>query len=299
MKIVSKCGEVQIGLNLHDTEVMMQVERRPEHLPDYCGYGNPLHTHDGFALCNWDVPRLSATTVYLGDRRDRRGGEMAERRLDTVKEAANYCQHVIDLVESFDSTTLSRKRAEPITSKCGRVKVQLDLDDCTVSMQVLAMPEWLRGHHGFLNPMHVAHGLELCSHIDPTLYEMSVYLRGTMRECDDNVAKKRYSSLSDAINYYDRVKALIEGFDSTGLVKKDEKKKWRIAAVDDAVLGRTMYNLYWQGPCRWGWELAAQNTMYNLYWQGPCRWGWELAAQNMFRSDAQILAAALGIEVED
>jgi len=272
MRVTSKCGQVEIELNLHDTEVMMQVERRPEHLPDDRGYRNPLHTHDGFALCSLDVPRLSVTTVYLGDRRDRRGGEMAERRLDTVKEAANYCQHVIDLIESFDSTTLSRKRAEPITSKCGKVKVQLDLDGSKVSMQVLAMPEELRGSYGHAHPMHVAYGLRLCSVSLLDMLTDRVYLRGCNRTADDAVRERLHGSPADAANYYDRVKALIETFDSTGLVKKDEKKKWRIAAVDDAVLGRTMYNLYWQGPCRWGWELAAQNAARTIIKQVGVDW---------------------------
>ena len=214
MKIVSKCGEVQIDLNLHNTEVTMQVELMPEWIRGKHTTGIPCCCRNAFGLYSFVRPELRTYGVYLwGDAVDA-DSRVASCFYETVKKAAHYCQQVQDLIESFDSTKLIHKRSETITSKCGRVKVQLDLDGTIVSMQVLAMPDELRGHHGFLNPMHVAHGLELHSHIDPTLYGLSVYLRGTMPECDDNVAKKRYSSLSGAIDYYTRVKALIEGFDS-------------------------------------------------------------------------------------
>ncbi|HUU70698.1 MAG TPA: hypothetical protein VM186_14305, partial [Planctomycetota bacterium] len=201
MKIVSKCGEVQIELSLHNTEVTMRVEKMPEWIRGKYLSDNPMHTLGNLKLCSSTAPGLTPNYVYLWGYWTTQDNNVDTIIFGTVRESANHCQRVQDLIESFDSTTLARKRAEIIPSKCGRVKVQLDLDDCTVSMKVLAMPDELRGHHGFLNPMHVVHGLELHSHIDPTLYGLSVYLRGTMPECDDNVAKKRYSSLSGAIDY--------------------------------------------------------------------------------------------------
>ena len=274
MKIVSKCGQVQIDLNLLNTEVKMQVEKMPKWLRgEYCVDGYPMHKHDRFGLYSGAWPSLSSYNVWLWGTDSGRDTVVARIEWDNVAKAANYCQHVIDLIESFDSTKLTRKRAEPITSKCGKVKVQLDLDGSTVSMQVLAMPEELRGNHGHANPMHAAHGLVLRSNIDPTLYGNSVYLRGTMRECDDNVAKRLYVSPADAIDYYTRVKALIEGFDSTGLLKKDEKKEWRIARVYDSYIGRNVFNLY-----RFEGDRRVE------------------AAHGMHPRDAHALAAALGIE---
>ena len=214
MKIVSKCGQVEVDLHLRDNEVKMRVLAMPGCLRGKYHTNKPLHSHDTFWLHSNKSPALGDADICLWGTCHELDHITILKGFDTVKQAGAYCQHVIDLIESFDSTTLTQKRSETITSRCGRVKVQLDLDGTIVSMQVLAMPDELRGHHGFLNPMHVAHGLELHSHIDPTLYGLSVYLRGTMPECDDNVAKKRYSSLSGAIDYYTRVKALIEGFDS-------------------------------------------------------------------------------------
>ena len=65
MKIVSKCGEVQIDLNLLNTEVTMQVEKTPEWLRGKYPTINTLHEHDGFTLNSAEFPALGAMSVCL------------------------------------------------------------------------------------------------------------------------------------------------------------------------------------------------------------------------------------------
>ena len=137
-----------------------------------------------------------------------------------------------------------------IQSKCGKVKVQLDLDGSTVSMQVLAMPEELRGKHLSDYPMHAAHGLSLLSLAEPELRYNAVCLWGEHRPGDDNTCSLRLRR-PHAATYYDCVKALIEGFDSTGLLKKQDvgnSKEWRIIGIDIPILDRKMCNLYRKFP---------------------------------------------------
>ena len=276
MKIVSKCGEVQIELNLLNTEVKMQVEKMPEELRGKYHVCAPFHQNGGFDLYSSSAPELKAQAVYLRGQNRLDDNRIQKRLFDTVNQAAHYYQRVQDLIESFDSTALTRKRAQPVCSKCGKVKVELTLDGTIVSMKVLEMPEGLRGKHGMSMPMHTAHGLSLCSTIFPQLHRERVFLHGSRRDSDYLIVSIDCDSPADAVDYCDRVKALIETFDSTGLMKKGEKKEWRIVAAPDTVIGMPVYRLY-----RFQFER------------------WCPVAQSMFYGDAHALAAALNIEVED
>ena len=276
MKIVSKCGEVQIELSLHNTEVTMRVEKMPEWIRGKYLSDNPMHTLGNLKLCSSTAPGLTPNYVYLWGYWTTQDNNVDTIIFGTVRESANHCQQVQDMIESFDSTALTRKRAQPVCSKCGKVKVELTLDGTIVSMKVLEMPEGLRGKHGMSMPMHTAHGLSLCSTIFPQLHRERVFLHGSRRDSDYLIVSIDCDTPADAINYYDRVKALIETFDSTGLMKKGEKKEWRIVAAPDTVIGMPVYRLY-----RFQFER------------------WCPVAQSMFYGDAHALAAALKIEVED
>ena len=161
-----------------------------------------------------------------------------------------------------------------VASKCGLVEVALWLDATTVCMEVIKMPEWLRGKYGRGNPMHRWDGFSLCSDAEPGLESASVHIGGVCWKGDGRGASKACLTIGETIAYLDKARCLIETFDSTPLLKKDEKK-WRIVAVEDPVLGPMSHNLYWS-----------------------VRHQWELAAQALPPEKANALAAALGIEVE-
>jgi len=109
MKIVSKCGQVQVALHLRDNEVTMQVEKMPEWIRGKYPTGKPCCCRAAFGLYSLVRPELRAYGVYLwGDVVDA-DSRVASCFFDTVKSAAHYCQQVQDLIESFDSTGLLKK----------------------------------------------------------------------------------------------------------------------------------------------------------------------------------------------
>ena len=166
-----------------------------------------------------------------------------------------------------------------IVSKCGEVQIELNLHNNQVTMQVLQTPEWMRGKYAISNPVHEHSGFRLYSSICPELKAQAVYLWGRNRLDDSRVQKRLFDTVKEAAIYYDRVKALIEGFDSTGLLKKPDagnSKEWLIASVYDSHVDRNVFNLY-----RFEYER------------------WAVIAPAMYEGDARALAAALKIEVED
>ena len=103
-----------------------------------------------------------------------------------------------------------------VTSKCGLIEVKLERVGCEVMLDMLRMPEWLRGKYPHA-PMHRARGLELYSRASPALDGARVFIGGTLRKDDGRPGVKLFELEDNAIVYLNRVRGLIESVDSEKL----------------------------------------------------------------------------------
>jgi len=104
-----------------------------------------------------------------------------------------------------------------ITSKCGEVEIDLNLNNNTVTMRVVKQPDWLRGRGIAYYQLHVSNNLRLRADGWPELFADAVCLRGWDRDCDDCSTFMEWGSVRTAASYFKKVGALIETFDSREL----------------------------------------------------------------------------------
>ena len=109
-----------------------------------------------------------------------------------------------------------------VMSKRGSVVVELWRDATTVHMEVIKMPQWLRGKYGRGNPMHRWDGFSLCSDAEPGLESAIVLIGGTCWKGDGRGASRACLTIGEAIAYFDKARCLIESFDSVELYKSFE-----------------------------------------------------------------------------
>ena len=112
-----------------------------------------------------------------------------------------------------------------LRSRCGLIEAELNLHDRKVSLWLRAMPECLRGNYGFLNPMHKYGGIGLCSSDKPGLYREHVYLWGVQVAGEGHPFSCCFDTMREAGDYAQKVKELIETFDSVALPK--ERVGWK------------------------------------------------------------------------
>ena len=98
---------------------------------------------------------------------------------------------------------------DPAIPVSDAIIVELNVDDCTVTMQVKAMPERLRDKDELCR---LSSQRRLYSSIKPALYDdydCDVYLWGIDELRDNDVVSLYFSTPAEAVAYKERVEALI------------------------------------------------------------------------------------------